>query len=115
MLIEKLKTVDINIKQARNYVDVLVVKTATAESEDQNTPDIVGENINILVILIESKYPIASKRNFLKKNDEANMDILFLYAFSGCDTTSALFNKRKILFIKTFEKLSNFYQLAVFQ
>lgn len=38
--------------------------------------------------------------------------ILFLHAFSGCDTTSSFFNKGKKTFVNKLEKLSSFDELA---
>ncbi|CAG9833248.1 unnamed protein product [Diabrotica balteata] len=53
MLIDKLKAVNITTKQARDDADVLIVETAIAESEHVGkTSVIVGEDIDLLVILI---------------------------------------------------------------
>ncbi|GFY54545.1 uncharacterized protein TNIN_441451 [Trichonephila inaurata madagascariensis] len=52
MLIGKLESVDITTKQARGDADVLIVETAIEESEHHRTAVIVGEAIDLLVILI---------------------------------------------------------------
>lgn len=52
MLIEKLKTVNITTKQARDDTDVLIIETAIEESKHQRTAVIIGEDIDLLVILI---------------------------------------------------------------
>lgn len=58
---------------------------------------------------------IYSSKSF-DKYPRSKKHILFLQAFSGCDTTSALFKKGKLSIIKMFEKHSNLDQSAqVFQ
>ncbi|CAB3231913.1 unnamed protein product [Arctia plantaginis] len=52
MLVEKFKTVNITTKQARDDADVLIIDTAIALSEHQKTAVIIGEDIDLLVILI---------------------------------------------------------------
>ena len=129
MLIEKLESVNITTKQAKDDADVLIIETAIEESKPERTAVIVGEDIDLLVILIgrtqlhqeeiffnkvgkgNVKTQIYSSKSF-DKYPLSKKHILFLHAFSGCDTTSALFNKGKKTFIKLLQKLANFDQLA---
>lgn len=129
LLIEKLKTVNITTKQARDDADVLIIETAIEESKHQRTAVIVGEDIDLLVILI-GRTQSYDREIFFKKIGKGNVKtqiyscksfdkypqtkkhILFLHAFSGCDTTSALFKKGKKTFIKTLEQLPDFDKLA---
>lgn len=112
MLAEKLKTVNITSKQATDDADVLIINTAIALSEQQNTVVIIGEDIDLLVILI-GRTQSHQQEIYFKKVGKGNVKtqiyssksfdqyprikkhILFLHAFSGCDTTSALFKKGK--------------------
>lgn len=52
MLIEKLKSVNITTEQARDDVDVLIIETAIEVSKHERTVVIIGEDIDLLVILI---------------------------------------------------------------
>lgn len=52
MLMEKLQAVNITAKQARDDADVLIIETAIEESKHGKTAVIVGEDIDLLVILI---------------------------------------------------------------
>ncbi|GBP51845.1 hypothetical protein EVAR_88550_1 [Eumeta japonica] len=52
MLVEKLKPVNITTKQAKDDAGVLIIETAIALSEHQKTAVIIGEDIDLLVILI---------------------------------------------------------------
>ncbi|GFY63434.1 uncharacterized protein TNIN_241291 [Trichonephila inaurata madagascariensis] len=108
MLIGKLDSVDITTKQARDDADVLIVETAIEESEHHRTAVIVGEDIDLLVILIgrtqthqeevffkkvgkgNVKTQIYSSKSF-DKYPHCKKHIFFLHTFSGCDTTSAFF------------------------
>ena len=124
MLIEKLQAVNITTKQARDDADVLIVETAIDESKRQKTAVIIGEDIDLLVILIgrtishqheiffkkvgkgNVKTEIYSSKSF-DKYPRSKKHILFLHAISGCDLTYALFRKGKKSFVKTLEKLAD--------
>ncbi|KAK9872193.1 hypothetical protein WA026_016247 [Henosepilachna vigintioctopunctata] len=119
MLVEKLKTIDITTKQARDDADVLIIETAIALSEHQKTAVIIGEDIDLLVILIgrtqSHQQEIFSSKSF-DQYPRTKKHILFLHAFSGCDTTSALFKKGKKTVTKALEKIPNLDKLVeVFQ
>lgn len=122
MLIEKFKEVDIATRQSRDDTDVLIVETAI-ENSINNTTIIVGEDIDLLVLLIaRTKILDQPTSKFFKKPGKNNVEtkiystdslnkypnckknILFLHAMTGCDTTSALFGKEKMKVLKMFEK-----------
>lgn len=129
MLIEKLQAGNITTKQARDDADVLIVETAIEESKSEKTAVIIGQDIDLLVILIGRTLSY-EQEIFLKKVGKGNVKteiystksfdnyphskthILFLHALSGCDTTSALFKKGKKSLLKVFEKLTNLDELA---
>lgn len=101
----------------RDDADVLIIETAIEESKHGKTAVIVGEDIDLLVILIgrtlfydqeiffrkvgkgNVKTEIYSSKSF-DKYPNSKRHILFLHALSGCDTTSALFKKGKKNFFK---------------
>ncbi|GBP43082.1 hypothetical protein EVAR_96344_1 [Eumeta japonica] len=72
MLIEKLKAVDIKTKQVTNDADVLIIETAIEESKHGNTAVIMGEDIDLPVIVI---VPTLSHREeiFFKKVGKRNV------------------------------------------
>ncbi|GFY50124.1 uncharacterized protein TNIN_488681 [Trichonephila inaurata madagascariensis] len=86
------ESIDITTKQARDDADVLIVETALEELEHHRTAVIVGEDIDLLVILIGCTQT---------HQEEV-----------GCDTTSAFFKKGKKTFIRILENLPNLDQLA---
>lgn len=131
MLVEKLKTINITTKQARD--DDLIIETAIALSEYQKTGVIIGEDIDLLVILIgriqshqqeiffkkfgigNVKTQIYSSKSF-DQYPRTKKHILFLHAFSGYDTTSALFKKGKKTVTRALKKIPNLDKLVeVFQ
>lgn len=82
---------------------------------------VVSEDIDVLVILTalvdkareiyflkpsrgKVQQKIFSSKCLEKSLPNCKEHILFLHAFTGCDTTSAFFNKGKIKFAKNFEK-----------
>lgn len=105
MLIEKFERVNITTKQARDDADVLVEESII--------------DIDLLVILI-GRTQLHQEDIFFKKVGKGNVitqiyssksfdkyplskkHILFLHAFSGCYTASALFKKGK----KNFHKIT---------
>lgn len=52
MLIEKLESVNIATKQARDDANVLIIETAIAKSAEQKITVLVWKDIDLLVILI---------------------------------------------------------------
>lgn len=110
-----------------------LINTAIALLEQQNTVVIIGEDIDLLVILI-GRTQSHQQEIYFKKVGKGNVKtqiyssksfdqyprikkhILFLHAFSGCDTTSALFKKGKKTVTRALEKITNLDKLVeVFQ
>ncbi|GBO16691.1 hypothetical protein AVEN_9723-1 [Araneus ventricosus] len=119
LLSEKLKAVNIFVKQANNVADVLIIETSL-EKFNTNTTIVVGEDVDLLIILtartptdrivyflklikaqIETKlYSSESLTSYPK----CQVHILFLHAITRCDTTSAFFKRGKTKVFKLFEK-----------
>jgi len=111
------KNVNIATKQARDDADVLIIETAMEESI-VNTTVVVGENIDLLVLLIGHSH--SQQHLFFMKPDKGKVKtqfynsssfdkyphckqhILLLHAITGCDTTFALFNKGKSYLSRSF-------------
>lgn len=126
---ETFKNVNIASKQARDDADVLIIETAMEESI-VNTTVVVGEDIDLSVLLIGRSHqqqqlffmkPRKGKvktqfydSSSLDKYPNSKQHILFLHAITGCDTTSALFNKGKRNTIKMFEKRPDLHLSAEF-
>lgn len=111
----------INVKQADDDADLLIVKTAL-ELYDK-PPVIVAEDVDILV-LITALTP-SNKKIYLLKPTRGTMsaslfssdnsfrkykfckeNILFLHALTGCDTTSCFYGKGKKSVFNSIEKKS---------
>lgn len=118
MLTEKFEANSFIVKH-QDDADVLIIETAIEESY-KNTTVVIGEDVDLLVILtartpidieifllkpgkgkVEQK--IYSSRSF-DQHKNIRDHILFLHAFSGCDTTSALFHKGKTASLKLIKK-----------
>lgn len=127
-LITKLTSEGFTVKQASEDADTLIVNTAIEESFKTDSVTIVGEDVDLLVILTA----LAGSNNnihFLKQgkgNTENKLytqssmkygsvikdNILFLHAFSGADTTSAFYKKGKLKFVNLLEKHEELQELA---
>ncbi|GBM62027.1 hypothetical protein AVEN_220954-1 [Araneus ventricosus] len=106
MLSQKLKGADIFVKQANNDADVLIIETSL-EKFNTNTTILVGEDVDLLIILTartptdriiyffkSGKDQIETKMyssQSLTSYPKCQAHILFLHAITGCDTT---FQKR---------------------
>lgn len=121
-----LERANISVKLAVEDADVLIVQTAIAISIEGNFDNIfiVGEDIDLLVLLTglapgrenlyfrkcgKGKVPdmLYSTECFKYNFPQA---VFFLHAFSGCDTTSALFGQGKAKFctlLKNHPQLEN--------
>lgn len=77
------------------YVDLLVLLTAKA----REIP-----NVYLRKSGRGNKEDVFYSPQSFQYNDAVAKSILFVHAFSGCDTTSAFFNQGKIRFLKTLEK-----------
>ncbi|KAL4710241.1 hypothetical protein ACJJTC_005414, partial [Scirpophaga incertulas] len=125
----RIKLADNNIFtcQAESDADKLIVDTAI-NLETKNVV-IVSEDIDVLVILTalanesreiyflkpsrdKVKQKIFSSKSLEKSLPKCKEHILFLHSLTGCDTTSAFFNKGKIKFAKNFEKHHDLHEFA---
>ena len=108
------------VKQDTEDADRLIFDTAIEESTMAESVTIVGEDVDLLIILTAL---VGSKTNiYILKPGRGNTDsklyiatsmkfgsvskdnILFLHTFSGADTTSAFFRQGKLKFIRLLEK-----------
>lgn len=127
MLRKKLSNNNIFTCQAESDADRLIVETAINLQSTNVT--VVSEDIDVLVLLtaltpndreiyfqkpprgnvVQKFFSSKSLENTLPKCKE---HILFVHAFTGCDTTSAFFNRGKNKFAKNFEKCKNLHGAA---
>lgn len=117
MLKVKLENNGIKTLQAESDADVLIVDTAVEMSETTSV-GIVGEDVDLIVLLMAKadahKDIIFIKPgrgkirdSFFSSQDlqqQGFKDVLFLHAFTGCDTTSSVFRKSKVAFAKLYLK-----------
>lgn len=120
MLQKKFQEYNIAMMQAVEDADLLIIETAIQMSPSHASVFVVGEDIDLLVLLTALARPlqnvyfrkpgkgkivekIYSPRS-LKYSDVVANNILFLHAFSGCDTTSCLYNKGKVKFFNLLQK-----------
>ncbi|KAL7304817.1 hypothetical protein TKK_0003040 [Trichogramma kaykai] len=125
LICKELKKRNISIKIAEEDANVLIVKTAIQQMNEKNKTRIVGVHIDLLVILTakardmnniflyrQSKDNLDAYSSKSFKYPELNSIVLFLHAFSGCDTTSALYNQGKIKLLKLFTKSNDLLEDA---
>ncbi len=132
MLTTRLINEGYTVKQATEDADRLIVATAIEESTMAESVTIVGEDVDLLIILTAL---VGSRTNIYilkpgRGNTESKLytptsmkygsvikdNILFLHAFSGSDTTSAFFRQGKLKFIRLMEKHEELKDLvAVFK
>jgi len=127
MLSEKLTTTNILVKQANNDADVLIIETALEQSNTNKTI-VVGEDVDLLIILIaqtptdrmiyclkpgkvQIKTKIYSSQS-LSSYSKCQVHILFLHAITGCDTTSAFYQRGKTKVFKLSEKCQDLVDCA---
>lgn len=120
MLKDNFAAADIHTKQAQEDADTLIVTTAMDLAQQHNSVVIVGEDVDLLVIMIGRCRGVHSNVYFLKPgkgtvsplifSPDCKLDqsiannILFLHAMGGCDTTSASFKVGKMRFLQTLKK-----------
>lgn len=138
LLLNRLELENITVLQADEDADRIIVNSAisisqqnTKEGRDDDAVIIVGEDTD-LVVLLTAAMPTRSNIFMLKvgrgnrqgilysPNDyllshKSKQNILFLHAFSGCDTTSSFFGKGKLTLFKILEKYSDPDLLAAAQ
>lgn len=111
LLMSKLQREGYNALQSTEDADTLIVATALNLSSDYENVVIVGEDVDLLVILTghegrrrKNVYFMKSGKGKSKKlvySSDSLKDktltpyIVACHAFTGCDTTSSLFNKGK--------------------
>jgi hypothetical protein len=107
LLLKKLEKEAFTVKQAQEDGDILIIASAVDIGQHEQGV-IIGEDSGLLIFLT-ALAPFQSNICFLKpgkgkaenllyttssfKFDEHLRDILFLHAFSGCDTAYAFFMK----------------------
>ncbi|GBM19966.1 hypothetical protein AVEN_164905-1 [Araneus ventricosus] len=112
LLKQFLQKANVTVKQAVEDADVLIVETAVSVKFQYNNIFVVGEGIDIL-LLLTGLDPMKENLYFRKCGKGRPPDmlytttsftykfsrmILFIHAFSGCDTSSALFDHGKTEF-----------------
>lgn len=117
ILTKHLTTAGINVVQAETDADTLIVSTAITMSKHGKTSVLVGEDTDLLVLLIAHAerdiymlIPSKGKRTQKVYSSKSLQDslgvmkqyLLFIHAVTGCDTTSALHGKGKSM---AFDKL----------
>lgn len=127
MLHKKFDESNIVVTQAVEDADSLIINTAINMSPSHDSVFVVGEDIDLLVLLtglarhhknVYFRKPgkgkivkkIYSPRS-LQYGDIVADNILFLHAFSGCDTTPAIFNQGKIKFLKLIKKYESLNEI----
>ena len=106
-----MKIPELEVKQTYEDAVVLIVQTAIEKSNSEVMSLIIGEDIDLLIILsqlssnkkhnvYQLKYNQAANKYVYYSPDRANYPSLnsvvaFLHAFSGCDTTSSFFKVGK--------------------
>lgn len=114
-----LSEVDFTVDQAESDADAVIVRCALAASQSYSVT-IIAEDIDILVLLtalgrnqtnvffLKPSKGRTSEQFYcpsgFKYDDVIAENLLFLHAFSGCDTTSAAYNMGKVKFIKILQK-----------
>ena len=114
------------VRNADNDADYLIAKTALNYARESNDVLLFAEDCDILVMLVHHYDPemadigicklptgkdrqgkrgtIFSVRNIVLTLDATlKKNILFVHAWSGCDSTSATFNKGKLSIMKLFK------------
>lgn len=128
LLRKKFEDNGIRTKQAEEDADTLIVQTALENAECTDSVFIVGEDIDLLVILSGSPDNNKNKVLFLKPGrnkvprkvytshsftEQGLTDhVLFMHAFSGCDTTSALFRLGKKKLVDVMKKNTSLHKYS---
>lgn len=118
LLKKALQKANISVQQAVEDADLMIVNTAISVASQYDSVRVVGEDIDLLVLLTA----LAPTHNniFFQKcergkapdsyysttsfNHKFTDVLLFIHAISGCDTTSGLFGQGKNKFISLFFK-----------
>ena len=125
LLKDEMAEVGIDVVQATEDADVLIINTAKSKASEFDSVTIIGEDIDLLVLLTA----LASSHDniYFKKSGRGNAPcvfyssnsfkydpqaILFLHVFSGCDTTSAPFGHGKAKFCSALQKQPNLIEVV---
>ncbi|GBM17076.1 hypothetical protein AVEN_107517-1 [Araneus ventricosus] len=118
LLNKALQKANICVQQAVEDADLTIVNTAISVAPQYDYGRVVGEDIDLLVLL--TALASTHSNGFFQKcgrgktpdsyysttsfNHKFSNELLFIYAISGCDITSALFGQGKNKFISLFLK-----------
>lgn len=127
-MLEKLETVNITTKHARDDATVVIIEITIVESKHQMTTVIIGENINLLILI--GRTQSHQQKFFIKKVGNGNVKsqitptkisinvsflkntFYFYMHLVACDTTSELFKKEKQTSIRTFQFRSTGFNIS---
>lgn len=129
LLTKRLTDEHFKVKQATEDADSLIVASAVDVARHSECAVIVGEDTDLLVVLTALSNPDSSNIYLLKPGKGKQSDvvyspqnykfstkskdnILFLHAFSGCDSTSSFFGQGKLKLLKALEENKNLQDLA---
>ena len=123
-----LKDTGIKIVNCPGDADAVIVKTALALARKNKVRPIIvaADDTDIAVMLVHHWCNDLSDIYFLQErwnkawsvkdscaaNDNIKKDLLFLHAFSGCDTTSAIFNQGKEKIVSICNKSSEMKDIS---
>lgn len=124
ILTEKFLNSGVGVIQAEDDADTLIVQTAIQKTQNYRKVIVIGEDIDLIVLLLTLSTTQSDQIVFLKpgrgktetrfysiqtlKEKFQNMipHFMFIHALSGCDTTSSIFQQGKLKYVKTFQKHS---------
>ncbi|GBM73704.1 hypothetical protein AVEN_177752-1 [Araneus ventricosus] len=115
ILMNKFSSLNMACKKADEDADCLIVNFSVALAPTHPSVVVIGEHIDLFVILIgiftfDNIYSLKAGKGKIAEKifpphtalEKTIADyILFIHAMSGCDTTSALFNNGKMKFVQT--------------
>jgi hypothetical protein len=130
MLLPKMNAMNIKAKQVQGDADFDIVMAAI-EAAEQHRVIVFGEDTDLLILLLHHAsvvshpitfrpFTIASPKTRiwnitaakLALGDSICLHLLFVHAFSGCDTTSNFFSHGKTVALRVYEKDERFKEAA---
>lgn len=125
-LVPKLRQNGYEVFQSDGDADVLIVQTAIEKISHFQNVVVVGEDVDLLVLLVAltplekeihlykpGKSTVGPKV-FSSKQPEVpflQQSILFLHAFTGCDSTSSIYKQGKKKIVNVFKKNQNLHDI----
>lgn len=116
MLSHRLRNDGFQVRQAVEDADSLIVETALSLSDSHDTVYIVGEDVDLVVILTQvgqdkkNVYVLKPSRKKIEQTVYYSVDsfkfpeirhfVCFMHAFTGCDTTSAIRGQEKLKLVR---------------